>query len=509
MNYKAATELNGSVWQAYYNWGNLLYDQGITKVGEEAQALYEAAGLKYALALQLNPNIHTTAYALKRSDAKKQLITKNAEKVKALFLDSPETESEPIAMTKSSRTTTVSPPSSPPSSRHVIQSVPSTPVPGSSSSSATTTDRTPSPNPSTPESFFPSPNENSAPSPNSPYSPPSSSSSSKILSSSKSPPHSPLRPLPMVDRFSTDTSPGGTTNPMPLLLPPPNAHSLALEGGELTSLIRISQRCPSFETVEAAWTNQHITDRVISTILLNYPAHIRTLKLAGCHKCVFLIVRRSPSLTYSNLLFFSIPKSITNAAFLCPSIPSSSSNVSPLRRGKEKGESTSFEGVVYPSMDHADLSETAVTDEFILHASTLCPSLRYLELRNCSGITNKARMKASFPSLQHLSLSECGKVGDEFIADIACRCPSLRSISLALCPNITSHSLISIASHCLLIESLDLSYCKVEDEALIRLAASCSHLRSIKLAYCRSVRKSHSPPPIQPTEQLINIYYIK
>ncbi len=59
--YKEATELNPNYYQAYNNWGGLLFSLAEIKGREEAKELYNEAIKKYKKAIELNPN-HPQAY---------------------------------------------------------------------------------------------------------------------------------------------------------------------------------------------------------------------------------------------------------------------------------------------------------------------------------------------------------------------------------------------------------------------------------------------------------------
>ena len=56
--YKAATELNPKYSDAYYNWGNALYDLAKTKSGSEAEELYKEACKKYDKAITYKQDYH-------------------------------------------------------------------------------------------------------------------------------------------------------------------------------------------------------------------------------------------------------------------------------------------------------------------------------------------------------------------------------------------------------------------------------------------------------------------
>jgi hypothetical protein len=67
-----------------------------------------------------------------------------------------------------------------------------------------------------------------------------------------------------------------------------------MEGRDLALLVKIAQRCPTFEEVDAAWTNQQLSNSVLSFIALHHGSRLVTLKLAGCHGYSPTIPRTPP-----------------------------------------------------------------------------------------------------------------------------------------------------------------------------------------------------------------------
>ncbi len=170
----------------------------------------------------------------------------------------------------------------------------------------------------------------------------------------------------------------------------------------------------------------------------------------------------------------------------------------------------------FPSLRNLDLSGSSVTDKAIVQMLFHCPALQTLELRSCAfvGEQNAAAYAnlADLGELKHLDLSDCKKVTNEVryqlnvlslatgnsynmfslfqvVMAILSRCGALRTLSLALCPGVSSPVLAYIATHCPQIENLDLSGCKVEDDALISLFKTCTSIRSIKINACKNVCK--------------------
>ncbi len=50
-----------------------------------------------------------------------------------------------------------------------------------------------------------------------------------------------------------------------------------MEGRDLALLVKIAQRCPTFEEVDAAWTNQQLSNSALSFIALHHGPRLVTL----------------------------------------------------------------------------------------------------------------------------------------------------------------------------------------------------------------------------------------
>lgn len=276
--------------------------------------------------------------------------------------------------------------------------------------------------------------------PSSPYSPPS------LLSPLSRSPASPLSP------YSSSSS-SSLLSSSPFLSPRgADGSGAAMEGRDLALLVKIAQRCPTFEEVDAAWTNQQLSNSALSFIALHHGPRLVTLKLAGCH-------------------------GLTSEAF--PAGTGGGGGAGQPRRP------------LFPSLKHLDLSGSSVTDETLVHLLHQCPSLQLLDLRGCGliGVAASARTFANIPALasvRHLDLADCRKLSHEVMVQVLPRCSSLRSLSLALCTNVTTAVLAQVAAQCTPLESVDLSGCRIEDDSLLALA-KCSRLKSIKLNACANI----------------------
>jgi Tfp pilus assembly protein PilF len=95
--YAAALAIKPDKHEALYNWGTALSDQAESKAGEEADALFRAAGKKYAQALAIKPDKHE---ALNNwgSALSEQAKSKAGEEADALFRAAGEKYAQALAI---------------------------------------------------------------------------------------------------------------------------------------------------------------------------------------------------------------------------------------------------------------------------------------------------------------------------------------------------------------------------------------------------------------------------
>jgi F-box/leucine-rich repeat protein 2/20 len=90
-----------------------------------------------------------------------------------------------------------------------------------------------------------------------------------------------------------------------------------------------------------------------------------------------------------------------------------------------------------------------------------------------------------FPNLQLLDLNYCHNIS-EGICQVLRKCCKIRHLNLANCPNVKLHELNFVVP---MLEVLDLSDTKVDDETLNLISKNCSGLMQLQLDHCSGVTK--------------------
>lgn len=87
--------------------------------------------------------------------------------------------------------------------------------------------------------------------------------------------------------------------------------------------------------------------------------------------------------------------------------------------------------------------------------------------------------------LRELSISDCPRVTDTSLLELARLGPRLRYLSAAKCGLVTDRGVTAVARHCYKLRYLNLRGCEaVSDAALEMIARSCSRLRSLDIGKC-------------------------
>ncbi|KND01462.1 uncharacterized protein SPPG_03264 [Spizellomyces punctatus DAOM BR117] len=145
------------------------------------------------------------------------------------------------------------------------------------------------------------------------------------------------------------------------------------------------------------------------------------------------------------------------------------------------------------------LANTKVNDISIRSILDSCRALSDLDLSECPGVTDAAFeislnfKKRGIPmALQKLQLSSCA-VSDRTTFLLSQSCPSLREVNVSQCSRITKSTLVNMA-HCSGIESLVLTGTAMNEpaaisfeDALLAFAEGCNQLRQFVLASCPRV----------------------
>ena len=115
----------------------------------------------------------------------------------------------------------------------------------------------------------------------------------------------------------------------------------------------------------------------------------------------------------------------------------------------------------YPSLTKLTARGYGMTDTVLRDIFTHCGNLRYVRVT-------------------------CEKLSDECIKALAENCINVDYLSLWYCTKITISGIVTVATHCTNLTSLDLREAPVNDEFLIQLSLNCRGLTSLSLYDCHS-----------------------
>ena len=137
-----------------------------------------------------------------------------------------------------------------------------------------------------------------------------------------------------------------------------------------------------------------------------------------------------------------------------------------------------------------DLSECPVTDRGLLAIAEGCKRLTFLNLYNCTDLTDAsvAVMMAASPRLRLLNLSGCTKITSKSICAVGRNCHDLTSINIARCLLVTDKGIKTLAMGCKNLQAVNLAGLKkISEESMFALADQCKGLLTLNLTGCERV----------------------
>ncbi|WVZ50025.1 hypothetical protein U9M48_001324 [Paspalum notatum var. saurae] len=100
--------------------------------------------------------------------------------------------------------------------------------------------------------------------------------------------------------------------------------------------------------------------------------------------------------------------------------------------------------------------------------------------------SNLQAIGSSCKNLVEIGLSKCNGVTDDGIASLVGHCSNLKTIDVTCCHLLTNDALAAIAENCRMVECLRLESCPfINEKGIERVATLCSHLKEIDLTDCR------------------------
>ncbi|KAF8765889.1 hypothetical protein HU200_008057 [Digitaria exilis] len=117
-----------------------------------------------------------------------------------------------------------------------------------------------------------------------------------------------------------------------------------------------------------------------------------------------------------------------------------------------------------------------------------CKNLAEIGLSKCNGVTDDgiASLVVNCGYLRTIDVTCCHLLTNDALAAIAKNCRMVECLRLESCPFINEKGLERIATHCSHLKEIDLTDCRINDEAMQHLA-SCSELETLKLGLCSSI----------------------
>ncbi|KAI8921114.1 hypothetical protein DFJ77DRAFT_437200 [Powellomyces hirtus] len=153
-----------------------------------------------------------------------------------------------------------------------------------------------------------------------------------------------------------------------------------------------------------------------------------------------------------------------------------------------------------PSLVKLSLTSTKADDATVQCILECCRSLRHLDLAHCSNVTDigferfaNSKTKQRFSLiLESVNLTGC-RVSDRTSSVLAASCPALRSLQVISCQAITKRTVVNL-SNCHNLEHLGLTGSDMRqpagitlDDALLALSEGCPSLSSFSLSSCPQI----------------------
>ncbi|RHZ78645.1 hypothetical protein Glove_158g102 [Diversispora epigaea] len=134
------------------------------------------------------------------------------------------------------------------------------------------------------------------------------------------------------------------------------------------------------------------------------------------------------------------------------------------------------------------LNDIKLTDFTIYTLVGSYPDLRKLNLSNCDKVTDIGiRQIARCHNLEHLALNSLKFLNDETIYIIVQSCPNIRYLNLEFCYVIDT-AVEAIAQSCRNMEYFNLYRSEsITDSSIFKIVKKCSYIQELELGFCGSI----------------------
>ena len=118
-----------------------------------------------------------------------------------------------------------------------------------------------------------------------------------------------------------------------------------------------------------------------------------------------------------------------------------------------------------------------------------CSLLRELSISDCEKITDLSLLELARlgPKLRYLSAAKCHRLTDLGVTAIAKHCYKLRYLNIRGCEAVSDVSLQALATNCSKLQSLDIGKCEVTDAGLEVVSRHIPALRKLPVRGCEMV----------------------
>lgn len=275
----------------------------------------------------------------------------------------------------------------------------------------------------------------------------------------------------------------------------PNLQTLSLHGcNDLTdlSIIEICRYCLKLEGLDLSRCHN------LSLLLEIMPFHLPLLKNLDLSRCdglesfepIIALLQRCTDFQSLNLMFLNVTDAdLIRIAECCP-------NLRDLNLG-QTGELTDLSmsrlAQTCPELRSLDVSFCQeISDRSITRLLDKCPYLTSLDLSSCDEICYYWLMcdEKCYPNFESLTFKNGVNVTDWTIIKLAHKCVNLSYLDLSDCTEVSDKSIVVLARNCPKIRSLNLSYTdgsdnsKITDVSMLALSEGCNNLRTLNISWC-------------------------
>ena len=137
-----------------------------------------------------------------------------------------------------------------------------------------------------------------------------------------------------------------------------------------------------------------------------------------------------------------------------------------------------------------DLSDCPLLDKGLIAVAECCKLLRFLNLTNCSNITDPAVMAIAqnCHHLEVLNLFACFNVGSKPVIALAKNCHHLHSLNLTKLNKVNDTAIIALGKHCKHLQALNIAgLLKITENSLLSLAQGCPGLLMLNVTGCQFI----------------------